>query len=734
MGAKQGRNQGNDPHDSQFEERFSRLIELLSQAQLDAQRGQLTSDRDGEDESAYAMVGAWLSDKARSINAGLRRGAGDGATRASLIGQAKDLFGTLAELSEAMRGDEFKSFSLQGMKFSDDEAKALMDEIADLGQFSRDLAMPLASEDAGESRIGALRESPTWRQAVRNGMGRKIDDQSFFAPLLDCIVKEASPALRAEMTAKMELYILSGHARADCAAPEAGASKGAAKMHGLCARLRADPDSVKDAMKVINGRFNEVFLRAIVEQSIDEEGEVTSVARIEGRRKTGAGKLAEAGAIDAVIRDARDPSIVHMAIATADPSNYVEKDQAFRHHKAISDAVRAGVVEGASAVSLSYYLPCLFYDEASETGRELGESFLSSMKDRLTPEERQTLNVLPFLSAIARVDRNHPNFKVEALADFDLRLIGAKSDSWTKAMQGVRSIADPSARREAFLAAAAAKVSDAIDVFAKKSADESKLRSGNSNRPLLASLCECLEGLNKHGIDHPVVLRPVAANLDRLRALRANCGMEGDIRGRLASAMDPHAFPGGYGAWASNRLEGELEEQRIALRARIGQQMESAANKVMVRMFVEEVVSKGALGPKDLDALRANLNADARMVQGFSEGDRKELDALLAMDPSRARDMLRARATEELPKAARGGDIQRLHGLVRHGADICQVDDKGRDAVAIAKTAGHADAAAYLEVARDKQCVERILAKERAERLSSEAIAQARRPHSSKDH
>lgn len=700
-----------------FEDRLSRLAAMLESPTGSPERDEWMGGHESEADAAYAMVGSWLSGKARSINQGLREAPiADRKARAELAGQAKELFSTLAELSGAMQADSFDAFATRGLGFTEGEAAFLNSEIESLRDFSNALALPLASEDAGEARFGAMRESPSWRQAVKNGGGRKFDESSFFAPLLECISKESSATLRAEMTAKMELYIQSGHARRDCLEVHEGSTKAAEGMRELCERLRADPDSGKDAMKAVNARFGELFLKVSVEQQVDEQGEVTSVARHLGQSKSASGRSAETGTIDAVIRDARDSSRLHAAVVTADESTFIESDQVFRHRKAIVDAVKNGEIPGAKEVAIAFYAPCLFYDKANEKGRELGESFLSSMKDRLTPDERQNLNALPFLSAIARVDRNHPNFPVESLADYDLRLIGASSTQWNESMAKAREAKDPVQKREAFLEAVAGHLSGAIDVFSKKNPDESKLRAGNSNRTLLGSFCECLEGLNKHGIEKPELLAPIERNIPRLKALRAHLGKESEIRGRLAGVIDAFDYPGGVRAWAAKRVASESEENDLARRMREEQLTEAAANKAMVQSFVEELGSKGSLGRSDIKALKLALREDSSMVLGFSDADRREIEQQLDLDPATARARVRGRATEALPEAAGRGDIQTLHRLVRHGADLSMLDARGRDPLTIAKGAGHADAAAYIEVAREKQCVEQMLARERADR------------------
>lgn len=714
MPSQERTRQDNAEQSDAFERRFDRLVEALTMGPGRERDERLSGMGGNEEEAAREMVGQWLSGKVRSINEGLRNiDGGDRKARVEWSAKATELLGDLSELSAAMKADAFAGLAREGMGFTKAESDFLGAEIEALHSFSAKLALPLASEDAGESRIGSMRESPTWRQAVKNGTGRKLDHDSFFAPLLDCIAKESSPALRAEMTAKMELYIQSGHARNDCLTPREGASAASKRMNALCERLREDPSLVKDAMNIINGRFNELFMKVMVEQRIDPQGELDSAAVGSGARQTRAGRASEAGAVDAVIRDAWDPTKIHAAAVTADESTFIESDQLLRHRKALSTAIAEGTIPGAKSVELSFYAPCLFYDNASDKSRELGESFLSSMKDRLTPSERQTLNILPFLSSISRVDADHPNFPVDSLADFELRLIGAKADSWNESMRSTRAIKDPEARKEAFLSAAAAKVSDAIDVFSKKSPDEAKLRAGNSNRTLFASFCECLEGLNKHCVGKPELLAPIQANLRRLKALRGGLGKESEIRGRLASAIDPYDYPGGVEAWAAKRVESDQQERRLAQEARELSLSENAAHMAMVRAFIEELDEKGALGATDIRGLRAALKADTSLVLGFTESERKELDGLLDTDPKAARDCVKGKATSTLKETAASRSVPELHALVRHGAMVCGVGPDGIEPATSARLAGRPDAAAYLEIAKEKQSVEAILAFER---------------------
>jgi hypothetical protein len=718
-----------------FEERFKRLLALLGREGGDGKTAALAEMGGSESEAARNMVGAWFVEKTRAINDGLRGIAlDDPDERAAWVGRAAEVFEELGDLASAMRSDSFKEFARFGLGFNEREANVLAAEIEAMQDFSIQLAQPLAAEDAGELRFGPMRESPDWRRVVKSrsahaGELAKLDGGSYFSPLLDCIANEASPTLRAEMTAKMELYIQSGHARNDCLTPREGASHAAKRMRSLCAALRDSPEKAGNAKQIINSRFNELFLKINVVQKVGGNGEIYSEAASAGKSSTKEGHHSETGTVDAVIRDAKDPTKLHAAVVTADETTFVESDQLLRHTTALKRAVAQGAIEGAKSVGVSFYAPSIIYGTPTGKLRELSDLLLSSLKDDLNPAQRQAINVLPSLSCISRVDRNHPHFPVDSLADVELRLIGGSASSWNQDMATVRRIKDPAERSNQFLSAVAERLSEAIDIFSNTKGAEAKMRAGSSNRAILASFCECLEGLNKHALDHPEIMRGIESKAGALQGIRDHLSKESEVRGRLSGIIDAYDYPGGYSAWAQKRLD---RESGRALGAR-GTQADYESH--LARSLGAELGTKGGFDLTDSALIREALKTDESKALGLSGAEKRALDSLLKSDPGAARDLLRERATETLHETAATARVQDLHFLVRLGADATGVGSQGLDPAGQARKAGRTDAAAYLDVAKEKQGVERVLAHERMareaerrhERLKAEAPGPARK-------
>lgn len=640
---------------------FRRALEFLSDPESAASKAAFLGAAGGESAAAGRLFGAWLARRAREINSALEQAGGDRRGFDDLTEDAKSLLMDLAEIRGALADESFEPFAKQSIGLKEGEAKVLAEQVDDLRDFSGELAEALSESPDSARAIAKLRESPEWRRAVKGSSERRIDAESYFAPLLECIAKEAGPALKAELTAKMELYIESGWAERDILG-EGKRSRATSKIRKLCEDLKAGNGKTEGSLKIIGDRFAEIFMTVQVKKSIGEAGEEDSVGEVlVGKSKMGM-RQAGAGVIDAVLRDARDPRVVHAAIVTADESTWIENNQIYRHQRALRQAIKDGAIEGASEARISFYVPSLFYDRGAAKGREIGEQFLSALRDRLSDEERQTLNAMPFLSAIGRIDRSHPHYPVEALAGCDLRMIGARAEGWNKKSHAIRQIKDPQRRREAFLGAVGEEVAKAADIFRKKRLDGSKLKTGNSNRTLLGAYCEAVEGLVHHAADFPEALSPLGERLDDLRVFRAQLSGDSEMKRRMEGVIMAFSREGGIAAWAKEALASEALEKRLAKEAREEQ----------------EAYERG---------------------EGEAFAERVRL--------SRAGEALRA-------EAKRGG-IEALAAILDRGARVADVDERGLDAAEIAAEHGHKDAALFLAVARDKQVLQEEIEAMRAQ-------------------
>lgn len=631
---------------------FRKALEFLSDPEAAGRKAAFLGDAGGESEAAGRLFGAWLARRAREINTALDQAGGDRGGFDALTDDAKALLMDLADIREALASDAFEPFAKKSIGLKDSEAKVLAEQVDDLRDFSGELAEALSESPESAKAIARLRESPEWRRAVKGSSERKIDAESYFAPLLECIAKEAGPALKAELTAKMELYIESGWAERDILG-EGKRSRATSKIRKLCEDLKAGNGKTQGSLKIIGDRFSEIFLTVQVKKALGTEGEEDSVGEVlDGKNRMGM-RQAGAGVIDAVLRDARDPRVVHAAIVTADESTWIENNQIYRHQRALRQAIADGAIEGATEAKISFYVPSLFYDKGASKGREIGEQFLSAMTDRLSADERQTLNALPFLSAIGRIDRSHPHYPAEALAGCDLRMIGARAEGWNQKAQALRKTKDPRKRREEFLTAVGEEVAKAADIFRKKRLDGSKLKTGNSNRTLLGAYCEAVEGLVHHAADFPKALAPLGERLDDLRVFRAQLSGDSEMKRRMEGVIMAFSREGGIEAWAKEALASEALERRLAKEAREEQ-------------------------------------------EAYERGEGEAFSEQLRI----------SRAGEALRGEARKGNIKALAAILERGARVSDVDEEGRDAVEIAAASGHKDAALFLSVARDKQVLQ----------------------------
>lgn len=552
------------------------------------------------------------------IQAGSLSDAADGASESSASERLRDgkrLVAELEDLTQWARGQvprsapEIADAALERalMHPSADgpqvmnaaEARAFREKGVDIAEATDRLGQAVAADPKGGSALKALRESAEWRRVVKGGARNEHDegeraasatesrDDQFadFAPLLRWISAEASPSLKAELTARMELYVLSGHALRDCVEPVDPAhpqTPAAAAMRALHERWKRAPRDAGEAsmlegeaddparqdragsLSIIAERFAEIFHPLRVERIETATGEVDWIARTIPRAQSAETMLRRAGSgeVDAVLRDARDPSKLLMAVATADESTFIENNQAFRHYRAITNAIAAGEIEGVREVRALFCLPSLLYGQTAPDGKELRGDFIASRVGALTSVEREALNAMPSISQVARVDRGFDQLGVSLIAQFELCLIGASADGLNQRMHDVRAIADAPAQREAALTVLGETVATALDALVRKDPATPLMKSSGANRPMLGSFCEALEGVSRHAIDCPKAVEALQARHDQFGALCAQLTGDSEMLGRIrdqAHKYDPEE--GGFAAYAERQLRREAKER-----------------------------------------------------------------------------------------------------------------------------------------------------------------------------
>lgn len=495
------------------------------------------------------------------------------------------------------------------------EARALRDIGVDDAEAASRVMQAVSADPRGGSALKALRESAEWRRIVNGGARNERDeneratsdaqtaDDQFadFAPLLRWISSEASPSLKAELTAKMELYVRSGHALRDCVEPvdashpQTLAAAAMRALHEQWTRKTRMPRGHDEqaaetarrdrvgALSVMTARFSEIFERYRVERIEEASGEAHSIAHPIPREQGAAFKegldtiarRAGSGEIDAAVRDARDPTVLHITVTTADITTRKENNQAARHYDAVLNGIRSGDIEGVQVVKPMFCVLSMLYGQTAPDGKELRGDFIGSLTTPPTAAEREALNVLPFLAMCARVDRGHHALDVASFAQFDVCLIGANADGWNRRMQAVCAIEDGVARREAFLTAASETAGTAIEVMARKDPAKPLVRSSGANLPMLGTLCEALEGITRHAIDCPNAVRAIEARQDVLARVRMQLTRDSEIPGRLGDISAK--FEDGFDDWAQRCLRREAKEKALLAAAQPAPAVQTSA-------------------------------------------------------------------------------------------------------------------------------------------------------------
>ena len=677
------------PHRSEMDP-LREAIEMLGAPRLS------TSETAADTLGTMAMASHYLRIKTIQVNEALAKSHElDSAERSAAEQGAKEIFEALCEIHATVRHDLFNPMLREEIGFTEGESEGLLKGLKSASNCTDILARALARDDMGPDRIAKVRETPEWRRAVKGASARAVEPGSYFAPLLNCISKEAAPALKAELTAKMELYIQSGWAARDCWIDTTELQTPAARsIRDLCDEFRAPSRGAGGSFGKINARFNELFLNVSVKRIAGINGEETATATVETNESTPSNHAAKAGTgrVDAVIRDARDSAVLHAAVVTTDVSTLIEGDQLYRHHAALAEGMRSGAIPGARSLKLSFYVPSVFYDATPEDGRDIGTPFIGAMKDSLTEEERGRLNLMPYLSVIGRLDRSHPHFRVDALADFNLRIIGASSARWNDTMRRVRSIQDPEVRQGAFLRAVATEVGGAIDVFGKKVIDGTKLSSANSNDILLSSFCSTLEGATHHAADIPKTLAPIAERIQGLRVFKAQISGDSGTRRRLETEILKYTGAGGVEAWANAARTVERDEARLTQDQSTRTRIDQASSHAMLTEFITARACDPQTRPT-IASLSSDLARDTKARFGFTErqaGAIRELIDTTAFSPAQRL------ANARYLSASERGSIPDVEAALSEGAYLFALDSRGRDSVALADRAGHGNAAAWL--------------------------------------
>jgi hypothetical protein len=714
--------------------------------------------------------------------------------------------GLRAEFAEILSATDRKTFeeALQTAEpdaMNADEATAFREGV-DFDGVATGLVHAVARDNSQGAELKRLRESVAWRRVVVGAARFDFDDEAAeaeghhdqatgavepdrfanFAPLLRWIAAEASPSLKTELTSRMELYVHSKHAQRDCVDPidplrqPTQAALAMRALHAALAEPHAEGDGAPlltpakaaadsraraAAMQTISRRFDELFEKVHVDRRQDARGEQDWIARAEPRSPKGAGAStrssfgrAGSGEIDAFIRDADNPEIVRIAVATGDITTGREGNQAFRHLQAVLNAIKEGALPGVKQVIAYYHVPGLVYSAPAPDGKEIQGRILANLTEAPTSEGREAINLLPFLSQTARIDRGNEHLDVSALAHIQLCLIGASADRWNARTRDVTQL--PKAQQnEAFLRLTTHTMATAIDALAKLDPTQPLLKSSGVNQAVFACLCEGLEGASRHAMDCPDVMAPIEERKGKLALIRHTLTKDSEIRGRLDDFSQK--LYGGFAAWVATARAREQEEQAelAAIRAlgaapepavrelasptSIAPRVEASAPGSGV-LTLQERIERIAIAEEAFDAIcqiveeaaggreilpRAEIDATRKRIYAVLSAnggaplpaERALVDELLRPNGGGVQMILAARDDRLLVQACGASDTVTAMVLLERGASPF-AEHKGVSAFDAAERSGNADLV---------RVIDRAQWAEQVARAENEAIAELER-------
>lgn len=682
------------------------VVEFLTDPARAAERAAALAHEGGEVEATCAMMGTILSDRLEDVNARLASlesaaGRDDRAGRAAAVEDARSIHDALGAMREALDVESMRPVLAKATKLSQGaggEVVAMLDEErAFFGERRRELAEAFGARDS----FAALRESPAMRRAVDNKAPLQAGADDFHGPLLRCFAEEFGSSQRAEMAAKIELYIESGHARQDSVGGlrETDAARAMRELLAPAAMAGADggqppiPSSA-EVKAVVEARFDELFVRArvarVARDGMDDDYALT-LADANGMPY----KRGVSGLVDAVIRDARDPSLIRCAIVTAGKDTSIENTQVLRHTRAVQRAVAGeelsagGPLVGVSRAAVSFYAASSLYasnGEAQGRRASLGDGLTNRTKDKLTEREREALNTLPLLSVLAEVGSGAQAMRPGLLASVESRLFGAPTGVWNEAMAAARLLPEGRDRDRAVVAAAAKVAGEAIDVMAKIDAGEQGLKTSNDFfKKLLKSFNSTLKGATRHGAEFPEVLAPIQSRMGTLREFRAQLAGDAPEKSDLRDIVAIYNRRGGVAAWA----ETMREEERDAALSLAGRRSSRDADLAATKAFIDDFALGRPNAPL-IEGLAGDARSDGLATLGFSMSESRAIaDRLERMAE-------RARRDGALMEAAEAGDVPQAKEAILKGADPEAVDRIGRSASEVAHAAGWPKAAREL--------------------------------------
>lgn len=350
----------------------------------------------------------------------------------NLTYRANNYLAILEEVRKYLNKNTFLTF-LQDCDLTSNEAKVIEHCLEKEGLDQNILNVMIdILEKKSINALKEYRESPQSRRDIKNPINdEKLDSLGVLKPILTFLSGDIAPAVRMELWQKFELYFNSGWGFEDLT-NNPTKSTTAKELKELLENIKNKSEvsqwssEGQTILALLSKRITELGVPVKITNKLSVNNEKIPTASIEKDMQYiyNARKVTAAGFVDWAIPDFKDKETLHFSLATSDETLSIENSQLFRYSHAINKLMQSG---GEFKKAKMYFFGVSSFYDVGVSEREIGNEFLDRFC--VTGEERQLLNLLPFLSMTDTVNSNYSTgiYSPEQLVDYSFCLMGARS-------------------------------------------------------------------------------------------------------------------------------------------------------------------------------------------------------------------------------------------------------------------------------------------------------------------
>ena len=290
------------------------------------------------------------------------------------------------------------------------------------------------------------RESIQARKDIKNTNDLLLEGVGYLKPILMFLNSNIAPSVRIELLQKIELYFHSGWGYDDLVINKEKTDT-VKSINNILNDLKSynkedDKWSIKgqEFLELLKKRIHELGVPVKITNKLNINNEKIPTASIENKEEHifNDKKVTAAGFVDWAIPDFKDNSKLHFSLATSDETCFIENSQLFIYGYAINNLTKTHPIYKKH--ELYFFSVSNFYDELENNKKEIGSEFIN--RYGITNKERETLNLLPFLSMTDKISSNYQTgiYSIQQLEQYNLCLVGAKSLLENKTVNNIENI------------------------------------------------------------------------------------------------------------------------------------------------------------------------------------------------------------------------------------------------------------------------------------------------------